>query len=157
MSLFLSQPSSTDIMSFSGYKAVIEEGDTVVLFFGFDCLMQMKVVKHKVQQTRYGALKHADLLGKPFGSKIHCSRGWVYVLHPTPELWTVTLPHRTQILYSTDISVVTLQLDLKPGSVVIESGTELLMFILYLCEHYLNKYLYLLYLLLFFCKPSLAV
>lgn len=49
-------------------------------------------------------------------------KGWVYLLHPTPELWTVNLPHRTQILYSTDISMVILQLALKPGSVVIESG-----------------------------------
>ena len=47
----------------------------------------------------------------------------MHVLHPTPELWTLTLPHRTQILYSTDISHVTLMLDLKPGSIVVESGT----------------------------------
>ena len=49
-------------------------------------------------------------------------KGWVYLLHPTPELWTVNLPHRTQILYTTDISMVLLQLDIKPGSVVVESG-----------------------------------
>ena len=49
-------------------------------------------------------------------------KGWVYLLHPTPELWTVNLRHRTQILYTTDISMVILQLALKPGSVVIESG-----------------------------------
>ena len=50
-------------------------------------------------------------------------KGYVYVLHPTPELWTKTLPHRTQILYATDISLILMQLELKPGSVVIESGT----------------------------------
>ena len=49
-------------------------------------------------------------------------RTWVYVVHPSPELWTVTLPHRTQIVYSVDVSLITLQLGLNPGSVVCESG-----------------------------------
>merc|ERR1711860_109661 len=44
-------------------------------------------------------------------------------MHPTPELWTLSLPHRTQILYTTDISMVILQLDIKPGSIVVEAGT----------------------------------
>lgn len=54
-------------------------------------------------------------------------KGWVLVLHPTPELWTVALPHRTQIIYSTDISIITMQLELRPGSVVCECGENHLM------------------------------
>ena len=46
----------------------------------------------------------------------------MHILYPTPELWTLVLPHRTQILYSRDISMVTMMLDLRPGSVVVESG-----------------------------------
>ena len=37
-------------------------------------------------------------------------------------MWSLTVPHRTQIIYSTDISMITMELELKPGSVVIESG-----------------------------------
>merc|ERR1719167_1311128 len=62
-------------------------------------------------------------LAKKFGSKVSLTKGYAYVLHPTPELWTKALPHRTQILYATDIAMIILQLELKPGSVVIESGT----------------------------------
>ena len=45
------------------------------------------------------------------------------LLFPTPELWTLCLPHRTQILYFPDISFITSYLELKPGVKVIESGT----------------------------------
>ena len=50
-------------------------------------------------------------------------KGFVYLLHPTPELWTLVLPHRTQILYVADISFITAMLEMKPGTNVIESGT----------------------------------
>ena len=81
-----------------------------------------EIVPH-VHQTNYGALKVEELVGKRYGTRVGLSRGYGYVLHPTPELWTKCLPHRTQILYATDISLVTMQLELRPGSVVVESGT----------------------------------
>lgn len=74
-------------------------------------------------QTGFGAIKIRNLIGVKYGSKVDFTRGWAYVLQPTPELWTYTLPHRTQIIYTPDISIILLQLNLKPGSIVIESGT----------------------------------
>ncbi|TSK22822.1 tRNA (adenine(58)-N(1))-methyltransferase catalytic subunit TRMT61A [Bagarius yarrelli] len=110
-------------MSFVKYSELIQEGDVVIIFLGHDSMMPIKVESGAQTQTRYGAIRHStDLIGRRFGSKVTCSKGgWVYVLHPTPELWTVNLPHRTQILYTTDIANITLMLDLKPGSVVCES------------------------------------
>lgn len=54
---------------------------------------------------------------------MNLTKGWAYVLQPTPDLWTQSLPHRTQIIYTPDISMILIQLEVKPGSVVIESGT----------------------------------
>ena len=120
-------------MSFHGYKEFIEEGDTAILYISFNSMQALKVTKEKpnkagqmienVVQTSYGALKVADLIGKRFGTKVRLTRGFAFILHPTPQLWTKTLPHRTQILYATDISLIIQQLDLRPGSKVIESGT----------------------------------
>ncbi|KAJ6372634.1 hypothetical protein OIU76_027030 [Salix suchowensis] len=42
---------------------------------------------------------------------------------PTPELWTLVLSHRTQILYIADISFLITYLEIVPGSLVLESGT----------------------------------
>ncbi|XP_042552802.1 tRNA (adenine(58)-N(1))-methyltransferase catalytic subunit TRMT61A [Dipodomys spectabilis] len=112
-------------MSFVAYEELIKEGDTAILSLGHGSMVAVRVQQGAQTQTRHGVLRHSvDLIGRPFGSKVICSRGgWVYVLHPTPELWTVNLPHRTQILYSTDIALLTMMLELRPGSVVCESGT----------------------------------
>lgn len=104
------------------YKPLIEEGDLVIVYLDVRHMYPVTVKKDEVFQSKYGALKHNDVIGKKFGSCVSCTRGYVYVLFPTPELWTVTLPHRTQILYAADISLIVFQLELKPGSVVCEAG-----------------------------------
>ncbi|KPP59659.1 tRNA (adenine(58)-N(1))-methyltransferase catalytic subunit TRMT61A-like [Scleropages formosus] len=112
-------------MSFVEYSELIQEGDVAIIFLGHDSMFPLMVQSGAQTQTRYGVIRHStDLIGRRYGSKVTCSKGgWVYVLHPTPELWTLNLPHRTQILYATDIANITMMLELKPGSVVCESGT----------------------------------
>ena len=46
------------------------------------------------------------------------SDGFIRLLRPTAELWTLTLPHRTQVIYHADISLVILLLELSPGKTV---------------------------------------
>ncbi|XP_015112393.1 tRNA (adenine(58)-N(1))-methyltransferase catalytic subunit TRMT61A [Diachasma alloeum] len=120
-------------MSFARTKDVIDEGDAVVLYLGPQSMhtfeVTQKIVNKKgemvdnVFQTTYGALKVPSLIGKRYGSKVELSKGWAFVLQPTPELWTTTLPHRTQIIYTPDISLIIHLLELVPGSIVIETGT----------------------------------
>ena len=121
-------------MTFLEYKDTIEENDLAILYINFTTIIPVTVKPmtlskkgtcdvENIYQTKYGSLKAMDLVGKKFGSKVQLSKGYGYILHPTPDLWTKCLPHRTQILYSTDISMILLQLELKPGSVVVESGT----------------------------------
>lgn len=120
-------------MSFDGFKDIVQEGDVVILYLTvsqiYSVKAELKTLNKKgievdnVFQTAYGALKCGDLIGKKYGSKITLSKGWGYIFQPNPELWTLTLPHRTQIIYTPDISMITLQLELSPGSIVIESGT----------------------------------
>lgn len=125
-------------MSFTGPKRIIEKGDTVILYLSITNMHALEVeaeIKNKngqlvphTHQTTYGALKVDSLIGKEYGSKVELSKGYAYVLQPNPELWTINLPHRTQILYTPDISMILLQLEVKPGSTVIEAGEFLATF-----------------------------
>ncbi|CAD7944079.1 unnamed protein product [Amoebophrya sp. A120] len=45
------------------------------------------------------------------------------LMKPNPDLATLSLPHRTQIIYHADISLILSLLDLKPGDSVVETGT----------------------------------
>lgn len=84
----------------------------------------VKVCESSVLQNRFGVFKHSDWIGKSFGSKVFSNKGgFVYLLAPTPELWTLVLSHRTQILYIADISFVIMYLEVVPGCLVLESGT----------------------------------
>ncbi|GAA6052843.1 hypothetical protein JCM3770_006277 [Rhodotorula araucariae] len=100
-------------------------GSWVIIFHSRTQVTSEIVTKDKDIQSRYGYFRHNDFVGKPWGTKLASSngRGFVYLLKPTPELWTQALPHRTQILYLPDIAFITSYLDIKPGSRVIEAGT----------------------------------
>src|SRR5271154_4883622 len=50
-------------------------------------------------------------------------KNYVYLLRPTPELWTLCLPHRTQIVYTPDTSFILGKLCVRPGTICIEAGT----------------------------------
>ncbi|KAG5192928.1 tRNA methyltransferase complex GCD14 subunit-domain-containing protein, partial [Tribonema minus] len=65
------------------------------------------------------------MIGQPYGSKVfsRSTKGFIYVLSPTPELWSTVVPNRTQIVQPSDQSFVIFRLDMKPGDTVIESGT----------------------------------
>ncbi|PLW08414.1 hypothetical protein PCANC_20091 [Puccinia coronata f. sp. avenae] len=106
-------------------SATIQSGDTVIVYQSRDNLTAIVVVPGQQLNTRYGEFPHSDMIGVPFGSKCPSRKGngFTYLLRPTPELWTLALPHRTQILYHPDISFVTSHLNIKPGSYVIEAGT----------------------------------
>lgn len=110
-------------MSFLEYKSVVQFGDTVFIYISHKNIYFQNIEAGKVFQTKFGALKHDEIVGRPYGTKVHSSKGYVHILQATPELWTLALPHRTQILYTTDISLIIAQLQLKPGSVCIEAGT----------------------------------
>ena len=104
---------------------MIEEGDIVIAYSNPSSLKAIRVKDGETFGNRFGTFHHSAIINKPYGSKIESKnlKSYFYALYPTPELWTRAVPHRTQILYQADISLITMMLELKPGVIMIEAGT----------------------------------
>ncbi|KAF2734331.1 tRNA methyltransferase complex GCD14 subunit [Polyplosphaeria fusca] len=50
------------------------------------------------------------------------SSGFVHLVPPSPETWTLCLPHRTQVVYTPDYSYILERLRVRPGDHIIEAG-----------------------------------
>lgn len=100
-------------------------GDDVVLYIDPENLTLVRLAEKGFTDNQHGKFKHEFFVGKQFGTKVmsHNGKGYVYALKLSPEFFTKTLLHRTQILYSADIALVLMKLRIERGSVVVESGT----------------------------------
>ncbi|KAI0042402.1 tRNA methyltransferase complex subunit Cpd1 [Auriscalpium vulgare] len=103
----------------------IAVGDLLVVWLTRDMIQSLVVTPGADFNSRFGNYRHADFVGLPYGSKVRprTGTGFIHLLRPTPELWTLALPHRTQILYLADIAFITSWLDIRPGAIVVEAGT----------------------------------
>ncbi|KAH7821678.1 putative tRNA methyltransferase complex GCD14 subunit [Monocercomonoides exilis] len=104
---------------------LVKSGDFVIVYEGPSKMNLIRVSEGKSFNNKYGLFLHDSIIGSPFGSKLmnKAKNGFVYILKPTPPLIAQCQRRRTQVLYQMDISMVILRLDIKPGSVVVESGT----------------------------------
>lgn len=71
----------------------MKDGDLVILYMGHTSLDHCYLKEGEVHQNKFGAFHHSDIIGHPFGSRIHSrsSSGYIYVLEPSPELWSLAL------------------------------------------------------------------
>lgn len=53
---------------------------------------------------------------------IEAGSGFIHILPPTPEAWTSSLDHRTQVVYTPDYSYILQRLRARPGMSLIEAG-----------------------------------
>jgi tRNA (adenine57-N1/adenine58-N1)-methyltransferase len=112
-------------MSFLEYSREIKENDLVLAWMTRTSVKPINTEKGQVLNTRYGSFPHDAMLDQKFGTQIPSSsaQGFIHLLAPSPELWTLSLPHRTQIVYTPDASYIVQRLKIRPGSRVIEAGT----------------------------------
>ncbi len=74
--------------------------------------------------THRGIVRHDDLIGRPWGSRITTHLGATfYLLQPSLADLLIDLPRNTQILYPKDIGFILVTMGIGPGKRVIEAGS----------------------------------
>ncbi len=75
-------------------------------------------------QTHRGVLKHDDLIGLPWGSKVLSHLGSPYViLQPSLADILLEIKRNTQIIYPKEIGFILVNMGIGPGKIVLEAGT----------------------------------
>lgn len=117
-------------MSFYKYKDIIEEGDLVLAFISRGIIKPFTVTKGELVNTRFGRYEHDKMIGLRYGQQIAgmTGTGFIHLLHPSAELWTLLLPHRTQIVYTPDSLYIVQRMGITSSLRVIEAGTGLASF-----------------------------
>lgn len=70
-----------------------------------------------------GFVPHADIIGKPEGSRVESTRGSRYTaLRPTLEDFVIEMPRGAQVIYPKDLAPICMLADIHPGVRVLESG-----------------------------------
>ncbi|KAI3387043.1 hypothetical protein SNEBB_008295 [Seison nebaliae] len=102
---------------------IVQLNDFVCIYCKFNQVLGMTVTENLYRTCDFGKITYELLIRRKYGSTIKLSKGFVHLLRLDPVLWTKMIPHRTQILYSHDNSLISNLLDVRPGKTIVECGT----------------------------------
>ena len=75
-------------------------------------------------QSHRGVIKHADIIGQPWGSPVYSHNGSpFFMMQPAFADLLKSIKRSTQILYPKDIGYILLSMGIGPGVHVLEAGT----------------------------------
>jgi tRNA (adenine57-N1/adenine58-N1)-methyltransferase catalytic subunit len=105
-------------------KDTVRDGDLAMLVSPTNKNFIIRILRGGELHTHRGIVKHDDILGKPWGSKVFTHKGVYYhILQPgLGELLRETT-RNTQIMYPKDIGFVLVMMGIGDGTVVLEAGT----------------------------------
>lgn len=103
---------------------IAQEGDLIQLVGLRHKSFIFTLTIDKELHTHRGIVKHNDLIGLPYGSKIYSHNGSPFFLViPSIAEVLLDLKRSTQILYPKDISFLLINMGIGPGQHVMEAGT----------------------------------
>ena len=102
----------------------IKQNSPVLFYFNASKKWLVKISKKEVLHTHIGILKHADAIGKEYGSKLVTNKDkYVYLLKPTMYDYIMKIQHGTQIVYPKDLGYIVARAGIQDGQKIVEIGT----------------------------------
>ncbi|NIM25966.1 MAG: methyltransferase domain-containing protein [Nitrosopumilaceae archaeon] len=102
----------------------IKNNSPVLFYFNPSKKWLVKISKKEQLHTHIGVLKHADAIGKEYGSKLVTNKDkYVYLLKPTMYDYIMKIQHGTQIVYPKDLGYIVARAGIQNGQKIVEIGT----------------------------------
>ena len=102
----------------------IKQNSPVLFYFNNSKKWLTKISKKESLHTHIGVIKHADAIGKEYGSRLVTNKDkYVYLLKPTIYDYIMKIQHGTQIVYPKDIGYIVARAGITSGQKILEIGT----------------------------------
>jgi len=103
---------------------LVEPGDLVLLLGGDRKPFFLRAADGGELQTHHGVVRHASILGQPWGTDVRSHLGYTFLILP-PSLHDLLLYLRrqSQIIFPKDLGYILLRLSAGPGRTILEAGT----------------------------------
>lgn len=103
---------------------IIRQGSPVLFQYNQNKKWLVTVSGDETLHTHIGVIRHADAIGRPYGSRITTNKEkYLYLLRPTTYDYIMKIQHGTQIVYPKDIGYILARSGLEAGQTVVEIGT----------------------------------
>lgn len=87
-----------------------------------DAIAEVEGVEQTEKDEKVSGEASTPLSTKEASAPVAALSGFIHLLPPTPENWTSSLPHRTQVVYTPDYSYILHRIRARPGTSLIEAG-----------------------------------
>jgi tRNA (adenine57-N1/adenine58-N1)-methyltransferase len=102
----------------------IKNNSPVLFYYNPSKKWLVKISKKDELHTHIGVLKHADAIGKEYGSRLVSNKDkYVYLLKPTMYDYVMKIQHGTQIVYPKDLGYIVARAGIQNGQKIVEIGT----------------------------------
>ena len=111
-------------MSWNLHGTHVEDGDLVQLVGLRHKSFIIRVAAGGKMESHRGVIKHDDLIGKPWGTKVSSHLGNpFFILQPALGDLLKEMPRTTQIMYPKEIGFILVNMGIGEGQLVVEAGT----------------------------------